>query len=153
MEVFFLLPFRFRTKFGIWDLVLNNTPVFFLRDPAKFPHFVHTQKRNPQTNLKDANAVWWAILVFSPPIYIVLYLIPDVTTGTTLDRTVKHFISSFVYSPMQVHQMVRILSSKEALRSIRLMSLNLSQDLSTWTPSLDIHTAGSRRMVRIDRLA
>jgi catalase len=38
--------------------VQNNTPVFFLRDPAKFPHFIHTQKRDPQTNLKDANAFW-----------------------------------------------------------------------------------------------
>jgi catalase len=33
-------------------------PVFFIRDPQLFPDFIHTQKRNPQTNLKDADAVW-----------------------------------------------------------------------------------------------
>ncbi|EGF98428.1 uncharacterized protein MELLADRAFT_40847 [Melampsora larici-populina 98AG31] len=49
---------KFRTQKGIWDIVMNNTPVFFLRDPAKFPFFVHTQKRNPQTHRKDPNAVW-----------------------------------------------------------------------------------------------
>jgi catalase len=36
---------KFRTAEGNWDMVANNTPVFFLRDPAKFPHFIHTQKR------------------------------------------------------------------------------------------------------------
>jgi catalase len=36
----------------------NNTPVFFLRDPSKFPDFVHTQKRHPQTHLKDATMQW-----------------------------------------------------------------------------------------------
>ncbi|KAG0147064.1 hypothetical protein CROQUDRAFT_62116 [Cronartium quercuum f. sp. fusiforme G11] len=49
---------KLRTKAGIWDLVCNNTPVFFLRDPAKFPMFIHTQKRNPQTHVPDPNAVW-----------------------------------------------------------------------------------------------
>ncbi|EGG16996.1 catalase [Cavenderia fasciculata] len=46
------------TEEGNWDMVGNNTPVFFIRDPSKFPDFIHTQKRNPQTNLKDANAFW-----------------------------------------------------------------------------------------------
>lgn len=49
---------KFRTKKGILDIVMNNTPVFFIRDPAKFPLFIHTQKRNPQTHRKDPNAVW-----------------------------------------------------------------------------------------------
>lgn len=40
------------------DWVFNNTPIFFLRDPAKFPHFIHTQKRDPQTHLKDATMFW-----------------------------------------------------------------------------------------------
>jgi len=45
---------KFYTQEGNWDWVFNNTPIFFLRDPSKFPIFIHTQKRNPQTNLKDA---------------------------------------------------------------------------------------------------
>lgn len=46
------------TEDGNWDIVGNNTPVFFIRDPLKFPDFVHTQKRCPQTNLKSPTMVW-----------------------------------------------------------------------------------------------
>jgi catalase len=49
---------KIRTDEGNLDWVFNNTPVFFLRDPAKFPHFIHTQKRDPQTHLKDADMFW-----------------------------------------------------------------------------------------------
>jgi catalase len=54
---------RFYTKRGNHDIVGNNTPTFFLRDGIKFPDFIHTQKRNPQTNLKDPHAMWdfWAL--------------------------------------------------------------------------------------------
>ncbi|ODQ82580.1 hypothetical protein BABINDRAFT_30629 [Babjeviella inositovora NRRL Y-12698] len=49
---------KFYTEEGNLDWVYNNTPVFFIRNPSKFPHFIHTQKRNPHTNLKDANMAW-----------------------------------------------------------------------------------------------
>jgi catalase len=49
---------RFYTQDGNWDLVGNNTPMFFIKDPIKFPDFVHTQKRDPQTNLKSAQMMW-----------------------------------------------------------------------------------------------
>ncbi|SEQ51929.1 catalase [Piscibacillus halophilus] len=49
---------KFYTQEGNYDLVGNNTPIFFIRDAIKFPDFIHTQKRNPQTNLKDKNMVW-----------------------------------------------------------------------------------------------
>jgi len=49
---------RFYTEEGNWDLVGNNTPTFFLKDGIKFPDFIHTQKRDPQTNLKSAQMVW-----------------------------------------------------------------------------------------------
>jgi len=54
---------KFYTEEGNWDMVGNNTPVFFIKDPLKFPDFIHTQKRNPQTHLKDPNAVWdfWSL--------------------------------------------------------------------------------------------
>lgn len=44
---------RFYTEEGNWDLVGNNTPMFFIKDPIKFPDFVHTQKRCPKSNLKS----------------------------------------------------------------------------------------------------
>lgn len=43
---------KFYTDEGIWDLVGNNTPIFFIKDPLFFPSFIHTQKRNPATHLK-----------------------------------------------------------------------------------------------------
>ncbi len=46
------------TNEGNWDLVGNNTPVFFVRDPYKFPDFIHSQKRDPKTNLRDPAAMW-----------------------------------------------------------------------------------------------
>lgn len=49
---------KFYTEEGNWDMVGNNTPVFFIRDPIKFPDFIHTQKRCPQTNLKNADMFW-----------------------------------------------------------------------------------------------
>jgi len=49
---------RFYTEDGNWDLVGNNTPMFFIKDPIKFPDFVHTQKRDPHTNLKSAQMMW-----------------------------------------------------------------------------------------------
>ena len=49
---------KFYTEEGNWDIVGNNTPVFFIRDPLKFPDFIHTQKRLPQSNLKSAQAMW-----------------------------------------------------------------------------------------------
>ncbi|CAK1363215.1 unnamed protein product [Cercospora beticola] len=49
---------KFRTKEGILDWVFNNTPVFFIRDPAKFPRFIHTQKTDPAKNARDWNTFW-----------------------------------------------------------------------------------------------
>ena len=49
---------KFYTEEGNWDLVGNNTPVFFIRDPYKFPDFIHTQKRDPRTNMRNATAMW-----------------------------------------------------------------------------------------------
>lgn len=55
---------KFYTQEGNYDMVGNNTPVFFIRDPMMFPDFVHTQKRDPRTNLKDPNIVWdfWSLV-------------------------------------------------------------------------------------------
>ncbi len=49
---------KFYTEEGNWDLVGNNTPVFFLRDPLKFPDLNHAVKRDPSTNLRSAKNNW-----------------------------------------------------------------------------------------------
>lgn len=54
---------KFYTEDGNWDMVGNNTPVFFIRDPYKFGDFIHTQKRDPKTNMRSATAMWdfWSL--------------------------------------------------------------------------------------------
>ncbi|KAJ2694243.1 catalase A, partial [Coemansia sp. RSA 1285] len=49
---------KFYTEEGNWDMVVNNTPVFFVRDPLKFPDFIHTQKRDPRTNRQNPDMKW-----------------------------------------------------------------------------------------------
>ena len=68
---------KFYTKEGNWDMVGNNTPVFFIRDPIKFPDFIHTQKRNPQTNLKDPDAFWDFLSLAPESIHQVTILFSD----------------------------------------------------------------------------
>jgi catalase len=54
---------KFYTEDGNWDCVGNNTPVFFVKDPKKFPDFIHTQKRDPRTNCKSPTMMWdyWSL--------------------------------------------------------------------------------------------
>ncbi len=54
---------KFYTEEGNWDMVGNNTPIFFVRDPYKFPDFIRTQKRHPKTNLRSPTAMWdfWSL--------------------------------------------------------------------------------------------
>ncbi|MES2397967.1 MAG: catalase [Bacteroidota bacterium] len=54
---------KFYTEDGNWDLVGNNTPVFFIKDPKKFSHFIHSQKRDPKTNCKSPTMIWdfWSL--------------------------------------------------------------------------------------------
>jgi len=56
---------KFYTEEGNWDLVGNNTPVFFIRDAYKFPDFIHTQKRDPKTNMR-CNTMQWDFWSLSP---------------------------------------------------------------------------------------
>lgn len=49
---------KFYTEDGIWDMVGNNTPVFFVRDVSRFPSFIRILKRNPVTHLRDPDMFW-----------------------------------------------------------------------------------------------
>ncbi|KAK6169210.1 hypothetical protein SNE40_020305 [Patella caerulea] len=68
---------KFYTDEGNWDLVGNNTPIFFIRDPILFPSFIHTQKRNPATNLKDADMFWDFITLRPETSHQVSFLFSD----------------------------------------------------------------------------
>lgn len=68
---------KFYTEDGNWDVVGNNTPIFFIRDPVLFPSFIHTQKRNPTTHLKDANMFWDFITLRPETCHQVSFLFSD----------------------------------------------------------------------------
>lgn len=68
---------KFYTEEGNWDLVGNNTPIFFIRDPIFFPSFIHTQKRNPVTHLKDPDMFWDFITLRPETTHQVCFLFAD----------------------------------------------------------------------------
>ncbi|XP_076618670.1 catalase [Colletes latitarsis] len=68
---------KFYTEEGIWDLVGNNTPIFFVKDPLMFPSFIHTQKRNPVTHLKDGDMFWDFLSLRPESTQQVLFLFSD----------------------------------------------------------------------------
>lgn len=68
---------KFYTEEGIYDFVGNNTPVFFIRDALKFPDFIHTQKRNPASNLKDPDMFWDFLSLTPESIHQVTVLFSD----------------------------------------------------------------------------
>ena len=87
---------KFYTEEGNWDLVGNNTPVFFIRDPLKFPDFIHTQKRDPQTNLRNNTAAWdfWSLSPES--LHQVTILMSD--RGIPKNLRQQHGFGSHTYS-------------------------------------------------------
>jgi catalase len=87
---------KFYTEEGNWDLVGNNTPVFFVRDPYKFPDFIHTQKRDPRSNLRSATAMWdfWSLSPES--LHQVTILMSDRGLPASLRHT--HGYGSHTYS-------------------------------------------------------
>jgi len=86
---------KFYTEEGILDLVYNNTPIFFIRDPSKFPHFIHTQKRNPETHLKDANMFWDYLTSNPESVHQVCILFSD--RGTPASYRHMHGFSGHTY--------------------------------------------------------
>jgi len=68
---------KFYTEEGNYDFVGNNTPVFFIRDPLKFPDFIHTQKRHPARNTKDPDMFWDFLSLTPESIHQVTILFSD----------------------------------------------------------------------------
>jgi len=86
---------KFYTEQGNYDMVGNNTPTFFIRDGIKFPDFIHTQKRNPISNLKDADAFWDFLSLTPESIHQVTVLFSD--RGTPDGFRHMHGFSSHTY--------------------------------------------------------
>ncbi len=87
---------KFYTEDGNWDLVGNNTPIFFIKDPKKFGDFIHTQKRDPRTNTKSPTMMWdfWGLNPES--LHQVLFLMSD--RGTPFSYRHMHGFGSHTFS-------------------------------------------------------
>lgn len=87
---------KFYTEDGNWDLVGNNTPVFFIKDPKKFSDFIHTQKRDPRNNCKSPTMMWdfWSLNPES--LHQVLILMSD--RGTPYSYRHMHGFGSHTFS-------------------------------------------------------
>ncbi|MGC4098404.1 MAG: catalase [Nitrospira sp.] len=87
---------KFYTEDGNWDLVGNNTPVFFVKDPKKFGDFIHTQKRDPRTHCKSPTMMWdfWSLNPES--LHQVMILMSD--RGTPYGYRHMHGFGSHTFS-------------------------------------------------------
>ncbi|WP_086253273.1 catalase [Campylobacter sp. P091] len=87
---------KFYTKEGNWDLVGNNTPTFFIKDGMKFPDFIHSQKRDPRTHLRSANAAWDFWTLNPETMHQVMILMSD--RGIPASYRHMHGFGSHTYS-------------------------------------------------------
>jgi len=118
---------KFYTEEGNYDFVGNNTPVFFIRDPLKFPDFIHTQKRHPATNCKDPDMFWDFLSLTPESIHQVTVLFSDRGTPATYrnmngysSHTYKWYNDKGEYFWVQYHfktdQGIKNLNREEATR-------------------------------------
>ena len=118
---------KFYTEDGNYDLAGNNTPVFFIRDPLKFPDFIHTQKRHPATNCPDPDMFWDFLSLTPESIHQVTILFSDRGTPASYrnmngysSHTFKWYNEKNDYFWVQYHfktdQDIKNLTREEATR-------------------------------------
>ena len=111
---------KFYTEEGNWDLVGNNTPVFFLRDRLRFPDLNHAVKRDPRTNLRSAQNNWdfWTLL--PEALHQVTYVMGD--RGLPDGYRFMHGFGSHTYSSIDQHNQrtwVKLhLKSQQGIRNL-----------------------------------
>jgi catalase len=112
---------KFYTDDGNWDLVGNNTPVFFLRDPLRFPDLNHAVKRDPRTNLRSAQNNWdfWTLL--PEALHQVTYVMGD--RGLPDGYRFMHGFGSHTFSFVNAaHQRTWVKFHLKSLQGIRNLS-------------------------------
>lgn len=161
---------KFYTEEGNYDLVGNNTPVFFIRDAIKFPDFIHSQKKNPKSNLKDPDMFWDFLSLTPESIHQVTILFSD--RGTPYGYRHMHgfgghafqwFDTEGNYSWVKTHftteQGIKNLSQEEATRLAGVDSDHATRDLfesirrgefPAWTVSIQVMTPDEAESYRFD---
>ncbi len=161
---------KFYTEDGNYDLVGNNTPVFFIRDPLKFPDFIHTQKRHPATNLRDPDMFWDFLSLTPESVHQVTILFSDRGTPATYrhmngysSHTFKWYNGQGEYFWVQYHfktdQGIKNLTLAESNRLSGEEPDHATRDLyeaiergehPSWTLEMQILTAEQARDFRWD---
>ena len=93
---------KFYTEQGNWDMVGNNTPVFFFRDPLKFPDLNHAVKRDPRTNMRSANNNWDFWTGLPEALHQITYVMGD--RGIPDGYRHMHLFGSHTYSFISADQ-------------------------------------------------
>ena len=163
---------KFYTKEGNYDFVGNNTPVFFIRDPLKFPDFIHTQKRNPANNCKDPNMFWDFLSLTPESIHQVTILFSDRGIPATFrnmngysSHTFKWYNEKGEYFWVQYHfktdqgiknltrQEAEIMRSKDPDHATRDLYDAIERgDYPSWTLQMQIMTPEQAKDYRFDIL-
>ncbi|MCL7411867.1 MAG: catalase [Methanosarcinaceae archaeon] len=161
---------KFYTEEGNYDLVGNNTPVFFIRDPLKFPDFIHTQKRNPANNCKDPNMFWDFLSLTPESIHQVTILFSDRGTPASFrnmngysSHTFKWYNEKGEYFWVQYHfktdqgiknftrQEADIMRSKDPDHATRDLYDAIERgDYPSWTLQMQIMTPEQAKDYRFD---
>jgi len=161
---------KFYTEEGNYDMVGNNTPVFFIRDPLKFPDFIHTQKRHPATNLPDPDMFWDFLSLTPESIHQVTILFSDRGTPATFrhmngysSHTFKWYNKQGEYFWVQYHFMtdqgIKNLTREEATRISGEDPNHATRDLydaiargdyPSWTLEMQIMTPEQAKDYRFD---
>ena len=163
---------KFYTEEGNYDLVGNNTPVFFIRDPLKFSDFIHTQKRHPATNLPNPDMFWDFLSLTPESIHQVTILFSDRGTPATFrnmngysSHTYKWYNAKGDYFWVQYHfktdQGIKNLTREEARRTAGEDPDHATRDLHqaiergdypSWTLEMQILTPEQAKDFRWDIL-
>ncbi len=161
---------KFYTEEGNYDLVGNNTPVFFIRDPLKFADFIHTQKRNPATNCKDPDMFWDFLSLTPESIHQVTILFSDRGTPATFrhmngysSHTYKWYNDRGEYFWVQYHfktdQKIKNLTQGDSTRlsgedpdhAMRDLYQAIERgDYPSWTLEMQIMTPEQAQQYRFD---
>ena len=161
---------KFYTEEGNYDMVGNNTPVFFIRDPLKFPDFIHTQKRHPATNLPDPDMFWDFLSLTPESIHQVTILFSDRGTPASYrhmngysSHTFKWYNEKGEYFWVQYHfktdQGIKNLTREEVTRISGEDSNHATRDLyeaiergehPSWTLEMQIMTPEQARDYNFD---
>jgi catalase len=161
---------KFYTEEGNYDMVGNNTPVFFIRDAMKFPDFIHTQKRNPANNLKDPDMFWDFLSLTPESIHQVIILFSD--RGTPYGfrhidgfsgHTFMWYNSKGGHFWVKIHfktgQGIRNLDAREAVRIAGVDPDHATRDLyesikngdyPAWNVSIQVMTQQESEKYRFD---